>query len=132
MLLDDQFVIAPRGHRSEGPYQGSFTAADAFGAVADLPCPITDSRVQEAVATTCRDLYWPECFMNVALKATRQKGRSAPVLVTWGDLRPFDPDHKLYPLFKASAGIEPLTGLPTGVPTWGVRPNFKFTLGTWS
>ena len=123
MLMDDQFIIAPRGSA------GGFTPSDALGSVAELPCPINDLRVQEAVADVCQHCYWPECFMTVALKATPQKGRAAPILVTWGSLRPFDPEGHIYPMHKVLKGFDKLTGLPASAQLGGFKPNFKFTLG---
>lgn len=80
-LPDDQFVIAPRGGTVAAMPS---TPSDALASIADLPCPATDTNVQNAIRSTCSHNFWAECFMSVALKATRQRGRLGPIMVTLG------------------------------------------------
>lgn len=103
-LLDDMFVVAPRG----GGWD-AYTPSDALGAVADLPCPVTDKGVQEMIAGICARKIWAECLWYVALRASRVKGRSGPIMVTWGDASPFG---RLREQILPATHVDPLTGLP--------------------
>lgn len=102
-LPDDMFVVAPRG----GSWD-AYTPADALGAVADLPCPVTDPGVQEMISGICSRRIWAECLFYVALRASRVKGRSGPIMLTWGDASPFG----LRPEVLSGPSVNTLTGLP--------------------
>jgi len=69
IFSDDQLVIAPR------------QIADKVFSCVDLDCPYESDDLKERVARVCRNLAWPECFMQ--LHWERQQLQVGPIPVEW-------------------------------------------------